>query len=1497
MLFQSRMPSLFQKVITGVLIFQFACPASVVFAATATTSGSVGLGPSPEARDPANWHIEFDRDSSTAVIWTGQKAIALPVAKTVTRIAADADTIYLFHAQRRGVELISKHEINLAQSRGNVATVGHKFMSLDMAIPKGTLTDFAAYDNGDTTVFMVSMASGEGARVYPLVVSRFGSDGSGDAAVPRAEQAAMEKAAGSLMGTQPFVGALRPDAPIEIMGNGKIALMQDPQMGGILLLALDPRQNMVHEYGATNPLGAIYLRSHVLPDPVKALGLEVLNDSVIDTLGAPGASFRLSRAGKNPLALSVLRLRETLALRRNIAINEWHRQAVGNEWTNQLLAWGRLSLVVDALDRAYVSDDVDANSIKADPLVAGILSKVTEREFYDWAKDNQIFTAKELDQMRLEANLASGHGRKWAITTAGLMILLGVFKVRASPSVKENPIVHAKAYLWAFGEKLLMLSGRSPEQLAAFRAWGASKQLRFKGSLMRNALIHQHPLHLIGKLEARLGRFARKTGSTEVMTQSGRPVALFDRTRPIDDRVKAILESWEQLRNVPVSGSTRPGAGLLPGNTARAQSVIAKEASELAARENLLKADSRLQALKVRILVTIEKARSLRTGTPTQSIDKLRASDEGKALLNSSDEAKILEQARLARQALEEMKRLAPTQLRVITARAGALGDDVVRQTVSGAEQAAKAAEKFGGDGKSNAFFTLWAQVAESYSRYFLPLSVRKVVGLESNFAKRWARMDLIEVNGQFQRIPVSGTNARDAITFGTADVGLETYTQYNARGNSVDPNERIWGSSDNHFALIPWGGKKYGPHFDLISDQIQGIWGWSMRMPQVYASMDVVRGGAGVTLFKREWNQLKKSPVNFVFRSFWENWAAWAMSSSLILKHYESTHNLKDCATDRGCVEFSSKLNYRTDVHSIPERYALGLALSKISVSPQYFLQSQVNQVLPMLTGAARIPLLGWSIHEVTKNIYGMLIMPYATSYGIARWQGSYFGFNNPDTIEVMRAFQIDGILSKIDAQGYTNVESWTEQEQLGFLQMMTLLALAKQADQKPLAENATPEQAAKWFADIYAQVFAGAEKAAMPKDGRSFRVQVLPPAAQRMIQPTANTQFGEQAKQFRAMMEQARKNTALLPLEDGRNEQVALQVMEPTQLATVLGDTGERIEVQQLQSLMQDLNRLNATVTANLARMKNDSREVNRLHQASDRLLAYDILAGVGTMAAYRTNIGAQFAATTRKMAGRLMGTSIFATLPYGFWLGDQGEAQLRNASANGQLLKELQELLFAATEELTFRFVEIALNSPNQMQAAEQFGESIAKLEGTKKELETYLSTAQTESEELLTSRQYRIPKIAVEYGWVGPGFFGGWMLGRWTLFKASQGIITRMTDRYAPVSLGVSLLGWFYAMGVEDRMQDRVRMTTEDFFVLYQAYLSSVLQLELMKEARAAIQSRQRLDATLVGQRLRQAIENDERLRVTPDKLQKASEYRKTASDYRLVLLKLLEDDKR
>ena len=93
------------------------------------------------------------------------------------------------------------------------------------------------------------------------------------------------------------------------------------------------------------------------------------------------------------------------------------------------------------------------------------------------------------------------------------------------------------------------------------------------------------------------------------------------------------------------------------------------------------------------------------------------------------------------------------------------------------------------------------------------------------------------------------------------------------------------------------------------------------------------------------------------------------------------------------------------------------------------------IAPVLGKLTGS-QIPtlLLQW------------IVLPLTSGWKVHQYDAAYFGFNNPQVIELLKFYGIESILDKIDLEtGKTDLTNWSPEEVNGFTHLYVTLRMAQ--------------------------------------------------------------------------------------------------------------------------------------------------------------------------------------------------------------------------------------------------------------------------------------------------------------------------------------------------------------------------------------------------------------------------------------------------------------------
>jgi DUF438 domain-containing protein len=186
----------------------------------------------------------------------------------------------------------------------------------------------------------------------------------------------------------------------------------------------------------------------------------------------------------------------------------------------------------------------------------------------------------------------------------------------------RNQLAHITSNIWAFAEKALYATGRTPEQLARFRNWGVHMQMRFRGHLVKSAQIQRHPSHLLKTLEKNLEKArAQLAKSNTSLTVEIEPA------KAMDGRVRQIMEQWKALLTPAEQGK----------KYAKLYESISADVKKLEILEEQIHLNAKLTAIKTRILLTKAEAEAYKKGAKVPSIRDLTNKDENMSFLKATD--------------------------------------------------------------------------------------------------------------------------------------------------------------------------------------------------------------------------------------------------------------------------------------------------------------------------------------------------------------------------------------------------------------------------------------------------------------------------------------------------------------------------------------------------------------------------------------------------------------------------------------------------------------------------------------------------------------------------------------------------------------------------------------------------------------------------------------------------------------------------------------------
>ena len=665
-----------------------------------------------------------------------------------------------------------------------------------------------------------------------------------------------------------------------------------------------------------------------------------------------------------------------------------------------------------------------------------------------------------------------------------------------------------------------------------------------------------------------------------------------------------------------------------------------------------------------------------------------------------------------------------------------------------------------------------------------------------------------------------------------------DSLTQYVARVDAIDPKERIWGDTPYHIDLTPGEGRG-GFHFDFVGHNIVAVLGWSLWMPTAYARAKYNHGSTGaVTYMDRVKDKLLKTynPVNLGWRTLTWEWPGWASAKAWTLSSYR--RNAGEDLDPEAFARFEEEVGGRlTSVKSYVERSLYHTVIGSLYVNPQYNMHGELDSILPKITGGTK-----------TSKLISSLVMPFTTGYFGHKWWADYFGTDNPAMIEILRQFQADGLLDKIDEDGFTDMRTWTLHEISTLSSLVTLFEAHKLEQETPFPED-NPAEAARWYGELYARLLRGhPEPAEMdfesPEDISRILSRVRVAGARG---ETTSFMYEREARELLSRFRQIEARTRQYSLGPESRRTVFLR---PAEQST------EDIFRENIEKTLDDAVVVQGILSQTLGSMRENretfvrlNRTVGGLAMVDTLILADFLFSGSlsgflhsdGTAASASRGTGSGLAALrrrfgrwTQKLVRGWALPAAIATVPLYFWLGKHAGAHGNIQGVHAELLEELQDILFQLTYTLTTVQVAQAYDgealTPEIRSTLEEYR---AELEEKEELLGEVLRQTQQRNEVLQGRRIYRIPRVLTGYAPVGMGMGASWMGVRWLLYKSSGGFVTRMTDQFAPGLFKLSALFWVGFSPIADGIDQEVALTSQDFFSLNRAYYQTLLEKNMIR----------------------------------------------------------------
>ncbi|MCY4643014.1 MAG: hypothetical protein OXB88_00185 [Bacteriovoracales bacterium] len=1392
--------------------------------------------------------IRIDHGDQRVDFMVGEKSYELSLPESTQKIEGLGDRVLILGEIRDHLKIVTTRDVLFElerpkenQKKGSgLLGVRYGKLSLQSVFDGAPVTDFSSVDReGFTTLYFTKKGpSRQGQNSVHLARITF-AKGPGDIQALSQEEGQTSNTPPDAPGDQEFwpVAGLT-EKTVSLLGTGEIAVIADPALGAPLLLSLDKHHKLIHEYNI-RPQGQVHFQGSYL--------LDTEEEIVSLSRSEKRADHFFLQTKKGRYHYSLLKMRIGRALQRTAIKNAVDNEVEGNTWVKNLLFWGLLSRGIDKLDEAVGNPEIDAEEFLKDEEIDLFHVKMDFDDFFEKLQNTHLFSESELHKMKSDQFLKSSRGKRWFLLSGFLLSYLGVSKLRKKIHFLDESLTWVTERIKTLLVFCAKVAGFNAKKQGNISKIVDRAQRRYKGRVLRRYENSQYPIKTIKKVESDLEKLAKalpegqagKNETLEFLSRNKKNKSLKARTNALIDfsdskSVQDLIASYKKkLAQDPkrIRFGTRFLKGLGPSSQKR---IVKESASQRLLtfwkKSSFLSPTQRLQAnarklktlnthiglkkditrLKGQVLAILEKAdpsRTLRGARGTEFLGIYGAHD-------------ILLQTKRAQELASKMKKL-PTKYQRLS--------KTMEEKLTRLAETQKIISNYTSEGKVWAGFDWWAKkVVTPYARYFLPQKFYRSQNPKTKRAadliKRRLRSDYIYINKRYEPIPIKGENVKLAWETGSFDVVGDVIAQYRARQHSPDPRERIWGDSPYHIDITP--GEKYaGIHFDLVASFIHQVMGWSLGMPLSYARMGKSYGSAQVITYgARIKDGIMKSyqPPNLIW-GFLQSYPVWGVAGFSAKMSFKKRGDDYD---PQVYEEMQKEINKRLfSFRSVVERKLYGSAIGLSYVSPQYYMQTELNKVLGKIVPHGKL----------IEKLIAKLVMPFSTGYKIHQWWPDYFGATNPHLIELLKIFQAEGVLDKIDEKGHTVLGRWTLHEIETVSTLITLLEMQKLEKEIPLPQD-DPVALADWYATLYER---------LNRNNESEKIDLERLLSQKLKVASGKGDdtpyvYEEEVQELLAHIRGLKDQMIVLVNSSHEKERFILREKEIDPQKETLG---------LMTSLLDDAAMVQAQLTKALGAMGSNKKSFRRHNLGSnsiailDSVILFDLffsnrLLNVLRSPENKAKGPAQKAIRKaqrryKNVLARIGARSIFAAgavgLPLYFWFDHQRKAHALMEKNNADLLEELQDILFTLTYELSAAQVHAAYGGsvwPTEMVGG--LKEYAKILEAKKSLLEEILTKTYSRNEKLATEHVYRIPRIFTEYAPIGMGMGLSWMGVRHFLWKSTKGFVTRRVDKYAPGLVKYSILLWFTLGHVAQGLEEEIALTSYDLFKLSSAYQQTLME---------------------------------------------------------------------
>ena len=1402
--------------------------------------------------------LDLDLSRNKAVILSGERVYSLFLDPKNAKILPLENHFVIFDRSTQELVWVSFEDLlarrHYHRTRGVLALETAQ-ISLAGEFPSGGgVWDVGVWDSRSVSTFILAQKGPPGKmRIKSL---RFAKS----SPPPRGEGASREKNPLPPPMVRALVGKEQ-----SIWGSGPIAVLRDPRSGTPVLLSWDETHHLLHEYDLS-PEGRMDFKGSLplegLPEGAK---VEVLNASL-----SRNHHFELMVGGEKR-SFSLTRLSMARSMKRAEVVSAVVNERA-NSWTKSLLFLGLMNQAVDSLDRAFGNRWISAEQIANDPEMNPLSKRVDVKELLGELRREKILPEQAVEELERKHFLNSTSGKKWFASAAALMGIYGVNKARkASPALGaafDALNIRIRSTLVASLQRL----GLSQDRITKISQRVDRKQRHLRGWMLRHHYNDQLPKRDIKKVEKSLMKICKKLktpGANEILGkiivnrklksfgQRSKTIIDLAHSPAMDNLIDEFTQRFVQNSSIrKLRAKLRQGLASMeegPHWTKTAGIYFGRRLEKILAKTNSLTPVHRLQITMERLNILEQHVEVSKRVTRLKGevifIDKMSAKRAGRGMMKSRSSSPTARSEKDIEYLGISGKEAILNRAVKAQKKAKALGLSQKYTTLS--QRMTSALEKLEGleaqvamlstKGKVHPFFDFWAKsIVLPYARYILPEKkfyhsknpkVRKL----ADWLKHHARRDYVKSlqPGKYENITVTGENARLGFGMWVSDTVLDVFSQSLARINSVDSKERLWGDSPYHLDFMP-GEKVYGPHFDLIGNALTGIPWWLLSMPINFSRFNYSYGKSSrMSYFHRMKDELKRgfNPVNIIY-GYPKLWFAWWLTGQSTM--YDYRKRAGDDVDPTILAQIQKDLDDRlwSPRSTIEKRFYMNI-VDNLIVMPQFYMREELGKFLK-LTGGTK-----------TAFFLNNFIVPFTTSFYFHKWWADYFGTTNPNMIKILRRFNADGILNKIDEDGMTDLKSWSVHEAVTFSTLITLFEMRKLEKEIPFPQDDVVAMA-NWYGMLYARLLRGRP---LPEESQSKDFSALLSERVKIRDHSGMGlpfEYEDEARDFLAMIDQIQSMTRQYSIEKSKRKVYLLATDQ----------SAKKILQHNLKAALDDVAKVQGKLAQTLRVLKENGEEFKDLQRTDvnvaivDTVILTDVLfsgvisnlagktlGGIGQVKALKPSLGrvqVRLGQHLKKWGRKAALPALLASIPLYFWLGDQIEGHGEIQKIHGDLLEELQDILFQLTRSLISAQLALTYDGKEIDEKSREIFEGYRKqLIDKEQTLREVLRVTKDRNEVLQKERLYRIPQILSDYAPIGAGIGLSWMGGHWLLSKVSKRLIHPMSDRFAPGLVKFSALVWLGSSQIYNGIEKEILLTSYDFFKFHTVYRQTLFEKYLIE----------------------------------------------------------------